>query len=183
VYFTELDSLKFSGCKICVFYDCERRHYLMEQYFRKLQNTDGSIPEDKAASIAADTASLGVTMLITSMKSSPQQIYLDYKTRWAIEELFDTHKNTLGFDMAYEGNYKTQEGWAFIEFLALLLYYKIQGLLVTSGLITSFNVKELLYRAATITQFKAGGMWKVCNMTKPLKELFQGLGVSLEPLS
>jgi hypothetical protein len=41
-----------------------------------------------------------------------------YKTRWAIEEMFDTHKNTLGFDMKYEAKYKTREGWAFVEFLA-----------------------------------------------------------------
>jgi transposase len=183
VYFTELDAGKFNGCKVCVFYDSERRQYLMENYFRKVQNKGGSLPENIVSSVASDTASLGVTMLITSMKgSSPEQIYLDYKTRWAIEEMFDTHKNTLGFDMKYEANYKTQEGWAFVEFLALLIYYKINGMLVSSGLIKSFNVKELLYRAATITQSKACGTWKVCNMSKPLKEMFQTLGVSIDPI-
>lgn len=183
VYFTELDAGKFDGCKICVYYDCERRQYLMENYFRKMRDKDGYVPEDLSTSVVADTAAFGVTMLITSMKDSPQQVYFGYKTRWAIEEMFDTHKNTLGFDMKYEAKYETQEGWAFIEFLSLLLYHKINGMLVSSGLIKSFNVKALLYRAATITQSRASGTWKVCNMSKPLKDMFQSLGVSIEAIS
>jgi transposase len=183
VYFNEYSAGKFDKCKICIFYDCERRQYLMENYFRKIQNKDGTVPKELVAAIADDTAQLGVTMLITSMKdNSPEQIYLDYKMRWAIEEMFDTHKNTLGFDMKYETKYETQEGWAFIEFVALLLYHKINGMLITSGLIKSFNVKGLLNRAATITQSKASGAWKVCNLSKPLTEMFQSFGVSIEEI-
>jgi hypothetical protein len=183
VYFNELDAGKFDGCRVCVYYDCERRQYLMENYFRKAGEKDGSSSAEAATTAAADTAPFGVTMLITSMKNSPRDVYLDYKTRWAIEEMFDTHKNTLGFDMKYETKYETQEGWAFIEFLALLLYHKINGMLISGGLIKSFNVKDILYRAATVTQSKAGGTWKICNMSKPLKEIFQNLGVSLEVIS
>ncbi|MDR1200729.1 MAG: transposase [Tannerellaceae bacterium] len=183
VYFTELNAGKFDGCRICVYYDCERRQYLMENYFRNAEEKDGSLSEEAAMTVASDTATLGVTALLTSMKSSPRDIYLDYKTRWAVEEMFDTHKNTLGFDMKYETKYETQEGWAFIEFLALLLYHKINGMLVSSGLIKSFNVKDLLFRAATVTQSKASGTWKICNLSKPLKEMFQSLGVSLEVIT
>ncbi|MDR1468570.1 MAG: transposase [Spirochaetaceae bacterium] len=182
VYFTELDAGKFEGCRVCVFYDCGRRQYLMENYFRKASEKDGTLPEEAAASAAGDTASFGVTMLVTSMKSPPQQACLDYKTRWAIEEMFDTHKNTLGFDMKYETKYETREGWAFIEFLALLLYHKINGMPVSSGPVKTFSVKDLLYRAAAVTQSKTDGTWKICNLSKPLKEIFQNLGVSLAPI-
>jgi transposase len=182
VYFTETDAGRHDGCRVCVYYDCERRQYLMENYFRKANEKEDSLSAGAAEPATAATASFGVTMLITSMKSSPERVYLDYKTRWAIEEMFDTHKNTLGFDMKHETKHETQEGWAFIEFLALLLYHKINGMLVSSGLIKSFNVKDLLYRAATVTQSKAGGTWKICNMSKPLKEMFQSLGVSIEPI-
>jgi transposase len=182
VYFIEPDAGKYDGCKVCVYYDCERRQHLMENYFRKAREKDGSLSAEAEKSAATDTASFGVTMLIMSMKSSPRHVYLDYKTRWAIEEMFNTHTNTLGFDMKYETKYETQEGWAFIEFLALLLYHKINGMLISGGLIKSFSVKDLLYRAATVTQSKAGSTWKVCNMSNPLKDMFQGLGVSIETI-
>ena len=86
----------------------------------------------------------------------------------------------LGFDMKYETSYSTQEGWAFIEFLALLIYHKVNGMLMESDLIKNFNVKDVLFRASTITQSKASGSWKVCNLTKPLKDILSSLNVSIE---
>ena len=183
IYFVEFVSKKFSGCRVCVYYDCERRQQLMENYLRKIQDGDGNVPEEAQASIPCDTESFGITMLLTSIKDvSARQIYLDYKARWSIEEMFDTHKNTLGFNMKYESKYETQEGWAFIEFLALLMYHKINGLLISVDLIKTYNVKDILFRAAVVTQSKATGTWKICNMSKPLADLFGKLGVTAEPL-
>jgi hypothetical protein len=184
IYFVELASKKFSGCRVCVYYDCERRQQLMENYFRKIQDDDGNVPEEAQASIPYDTESFGITMLLTSIKDVPaRQIYLDYKARWAIEEMFDTHKNTLGFNMKYETKYETQEGWAFIEFIALLMYHKINGLLISIDLTRTYNVKDILFRLATVTQSKASGTWKICNMSKPLADLFGKLGVTVESLT
>jgi hypothetical protein len=183
MYFAEFNSRKFSDCRVCVYYDCERRQQLMENYFRKIQDDDGNIPEEAQKSIPSDTESFGVTILFSNIKDVPaRQIYLDYKTRWAIEEMFDTHKNTLGFSMKYEIKYETQEGWAFIEFLALLMYHQINGILVSSGLIKTYTVKDILFRAATITQSKTSGTWKICNMSEPLAILFGKLGVTFGSL-
>jgi hypothetical protein len=47
--------------------------------------------------------------------------------------------------------------------LALLLYHKINGMPVSSGLVKKFSVKDPLYRAAVVTQPKTDGTWKICN--------------------
>jgi transposase len=182
VYFTEIYPKKYESCKICIFYDLGRRQYLMENYFRKNMEVDGTLPYEIESTAADDTATFGVTMLLTSMKKTPQNIYLDYKSRWDIEEMFDAHKNTLGFNMSYEVKYATQEGWAFIEFLSLLLFHKLNRMLITCGLAKTLSVKDLLFRAVTITQSNSSGAWKICNMTKPLKEMFQCLGVSMQAI-
>jgi hypothetical protein len=183
IYFAEFSSKKFSDCRVCVYYDCERRQQLMENYFRKIQDDDGNIPEEAQKSISSATESFGITMLFTNIKDvSARQIYLDYKARWTIEEMFDTHKNTLGFSMKYEAKYETQEGWAFIEFLALLMYHQINGLLVSSDMIKIYTVKDILFRAAVITQSKTSGAWKICNMSEPLANLFRKLGVTFDSL-
>ena len=180
IYYTEVKQEKFKGCKIYVYYDCERRQYLMENYFRKKEGKNGNIPEELMGQVPYDTADFGVSILLTSLKTEAMQVYLDYKARWAIEEMFDTHKNTLGFDMNYETSYQIQEGWAFIEFLALLIYHKINSVLISSNLIKTYNVKDILFRASTITQSKASGMWKVCNLSKPLLEIFKALDVTID---
>jgi hypothetical protein len=182
IYFTEAKQEKFKGCKLYVYYDCERRQYLMENYFKKILDKDGNVPDELMKQAAAETAHFGVSILLTSLNVSEKQVYLDYKARWAIEQMFDTHKNTLGFDMKYEVSYHVQEGWAFVEFLALLIYHKINGVLVSSGVIKTFNAKDVLFRASTVTQSKTSGSWKVCNMSKPLMDLFRKLGVTIEPI-
>jgi hypothetical protein len=182
IYFAEVKQNKFGRCRVYAYYDCERRQYLMEGYLNKLQGDDGSVPDELMDQVMADTAGFGVSFLLTSLDTTAKQAYLDYKTRWEIEAMFDTHKNTLGFDMKYEASCNIQEGWAFIEFLALLIYHKINGTLVSSGMIRSFNVKDILFRASTVTQSNTGGVWKICNMTKPLMELFKNLGVSVETM-
>jgi hypothetical protein len=182
VYFAEVEQDRFKGCRLYVYYDCERRQYLLDGYFGRIQGEDGAVPEELTDQVIADTVGLGVSFLLTSLDITARQAYLDYKTRWEIEAMFDTHKNTLGFNMKYEASYSTQEGWAFIEFLALLVYHKINGLLVASDLVKSYNVKDVLFRASTVTQSNASGTWKVCNMTKPMMEMFGKLGVTIETL-
>jgi len=180
IYYTELAQNKFNGCKVHVYYDNERRQYLMENYMRKKQDKEGLIPDELMSKVIAETESLGVTMLLSRCDASAKDVYLNYKTRWEIEAMFDSHKNTLGFDMNYETSYNAQEGWAFIEFLALLIYHKINGRLIETDLIKKFNVKDILFRASTVTQSKTSGSWKVCNLSKPLKDIFTLLNVSME---
>ena len=180
VYFIEIKQVKFKECKVYVYYDSERRSFLLNNYYSKYQ--DNEVPDEDMPQVIADTANMGVSMLLTSLNATPKQVYLDYKSRWAIESMFDAHKNTLGFDMKYEISYETQEGWAFIEFLALLIYHKINGALIDSDIIKNLSVKDILFRMSTITQSKTSGEWMVCNMTKTLSDLLKKLSVTMEPL-
>ena len=65
----------------------------------------------------------------------------------------------------------------------LLIYHKINGLLIETDLVKKLNVKDVLFRASAITQSKASGSWKVCNLTKPLKDILTSLNVSIEIIS
>jgi hypothetical protein len=183
IYFAEVGQAKFDGCKLYVFYDNERRQYLIENYMRKKMDSDGTVPDELMGQVIADTECMGVSMLLTSLEASAKQVYLDFKARWEIEEMFDSHKNTLGFDMKYEASRSTQEGWAFIEFIALLIYHKVNAILMDNDMTKTYNVKDILFRASTITQSKCSGSWKVCNLTKPLKDTFNTLGISIDLIS
>ena len=180
IYYAEFPSRKHKGCKVHVFYDNERYRYLQENYFNRLSRAgDTDMTSDR---IIRETGHFGVSILLNNRVAAPEEIYRDYKSRWEIEEMFDTHKNTLGFKMNYETDYATQEAWAFIEFLALQMFYKIDGVLLNNQMIKSMNVEALLFMASRITQAKIGDKWNICNVTKKDKELFAKLGVELVPL-
>ena len=178
VYYAEFQSKKHKGCKTYVFYDNERHQSLQENYFNRLSRDDDK-PYPTQEQIVKDTERFGVTMLLSNLASSPEDIYRDYKSRWEIEEMFDTYKNTLDFKMNYESSFAAQEAWAFIEFLALQMFYKIDGILINNQLIKSMNVGALLFVASRITQAKIGDTWNICNLTKTDKELFDKLGIEL----
>jgi hypothetical protein len=182
VYYAEFPSKKHKGCRTHVFYDNERHQYLQESYFNQFNHKDDDFMPTQEQ-IVQDTERLGVTMLLNNLSSTPEEIYRDYKSRWEIEEMFDTHKNTLGFKMNYETSFAAQEGWAFIEFLALQMFYKIDGILLINQMIKSLNVGALLFRASRITQAKIGDKWNICNVTKKDYELFAQLGIDLAPIA
>lgn len=182
IFHTEFPSERHTGCKVCIFYDNERRKDLIENFYKENQNGDGELPEEIQADLYNLTKSFGVSLLLTNLNSDAIKIFHDYKTRWNIEEMFDHHKNTLGFDMRYETRQEVQEGWAFIEYLSLLMFYKLDGELCKTGLFKIHSVKDILYHTSSIIQTRVDKNWFLCNMTTKLKTLFEILGVTLEPI-
>jgi transposase len=59
IYFTEVPQLLYKNCKLYVFYDCGRRQYLLENYFRKLEAKYGVVPQDLMGQVVSDTAGFG----------------------------------------------------------------------------------------------------------------------------
>jgi len=186
IFHRELECGKYADCRIIVYYD-ERRNKDLEKEKLKKANKfyDGRIPREVVSQLHKECEMLGVTMLLTNKESDAEAIYLDYKARWAIEEMFDTMKNSLSFNMNYEVKYETQMGWAFIEFISLLMHFEINKALTDSNLHRSYDVGDILFDLKSIEQTNYGsdGSWKLANLTKRRKDLIEKLGVSLELIS
>jgi len=68
----------------------------------------------------------GTLAIITNLThASPEQIYINYKSRNNIEVMIDAMKNVLKADNSYMRNQAALEGWMFISFIALQWYYRI----------------------------------------------------------
>jgi transposase len=186
IYYRELECSKYPGCKICVYYDERRNKDLENERIKKAQRQhNGNMPKEAIFQLRKEFAMLGVTMLITNKASDAEIIYLDFKSRWNIEEMFDTMKNTLSFNMNYEVKYETQMGWSFIEFISLLMYYEINRVIIDTGLYKNYDVGDILFDLKSIEQSNCnvGGEWKLANLTKRRKELLETMGITLEPIS
>ena len=185
IFYRELDCSKYTECRIFVYYDANRNKELEKERIKKAQKEhDGKMPKELISQLHKECEMLGVTMLMTNNTSDAESTYVDYKARWAIEELFDTMKNTLSFDMNYEVKYETQMGWAFIEFVSLMMYYEINKALVDNELYKNYNVGDILFDLKSIEQSNCNvdGTWKLANLSNRRKELLEKLGVTLAPI-
>jgi len=62
-----------------------------------------------------------------------------YHRRSLVETAFDAFKNTLQADRTYMQNDQPLEGWIFINYLALIAYWRILKLLVSKNCYRRFQ--------------------------------------------
>ena len=104
---------------------------------------------------------------------SPQDMYLKYKARGAIEQAFDSYKNLLDADTTYMHGTEQMEAWSFINFLALLFYYKAYNALLSANLLDKFSVRDLILRAKEAKKLHILGQWKPAEVSLKTRSLFE----------
>lgn len=170
------------GYSVYAYFDQDRRRELLGNYYRRNNIKESFLTEKQQQQIDEDTKYFGVTFLVSNGIEGlwkPELIFRQYKKRWNIEEMFDTHKNTLGFTMKYEASGSSQNGWAFIEFLSLLIYMKTETSLTNNSLTKGLSVSDALLRFAAVVKCKINGTWEIWNLDSKTKKLLDSLSVDL----
>ena len=122
----------------------------------------------------------GTLSILTNLnEKTPSEIYGYYKSRMEVETAFDAFKNTLEADRTYMQNDQALEGWMFINYLALLAYWRILKLLVKNELLTKFSIKDLLIHLSYIKRIKINGHWHLAEITDKSKKLLSKLGYAI----
>jgi transposase len=122
----------------------------------------------------------GTFSILTNLKGkTPLQIYELYKSRMEVETAFDAFKNTLEADRTYMQNDQSMEGWMFINYLALLTYWRILKLLVKKELLSKFSIKDVLLHLSLIKKIKINGQWHLAEITDKTKKLFAKLDYAI----
>lgn len=119
------------------------------------------------------------SILTNLIGKSPAEIYGLYKSRLEVETAFDVFKNTLEADRSYMQNDQTLEGWMFMNYLALLAYWRILKLLVKKELLSKFAIKDLLIHLSHIKKIKINGQWHLAEITDRTKKIFTKLDYTM----
>lgn len=115
----------------------------------------------------------GTFSILTNLTGkTPLEIYELYKSRMEVETAFDAFKNTLQADRTYMQNDQCLEGWMFINYLALLVYWRILKLLVKKDLLSKVSIKDLLIHLSYIKKIRINGEWQLAEVTNKTKKLF-----------
>ena len=122
----------------------------------------------------------GTFAILTNLtQTSPEQIYTNYKSRNNIEIMIDAMKNVLQADNSYMRNQTALEGWMFITFIALQLYYRIYKLLSEKQLLSKFSPRDLLMHLAEIKKVKINDSWHTAEITGKTQKLIDKLGIHI----
>src|SRR3972149_2452474 len=119
----------------------------------------------------------GTFSILTNLTGkTPAEIYGLYKSRMEVETAFDAFKNNLEADRSYMQNDQALEGWMFMNYLALLAYWRILKLLVKQELLSKFSIKDLLIHLSHIKKIRINGQWHQAEITDKTKKLLAKLG-------
>ncbi len=147
----------------------EERDLLIRVHEKKLELSEFYENETK----------FGTISVITKTQLSPQKIYELLKSRVDIEVVFDTFKNVLNADRSYMREDSALEGWMFVNFIALLLYYKVYMLLVSKDILSKYSPKDVILHLARINKIKIGGNWQLSEIPKKSRILVEKLGIDM----
>lgn len=114
----------------------------------------------------------GTIAIITNVEDkTPQELYLAYKSRMAIEEMFDSMKNVLEADKTYMQNEDTLQGLMFVNHVALQFYQQIYLFLKDNDLNGKYSVKDFLTLLAHVRMVRVNGQWKQAETTAAVAKM------------
>ena len=123
--------------------------------------------------------SMGTIAVITNCEFKPRRVFELLKSRVNIEQLFDTLKNTLHSDRSYMRDDAHLQGWMFINFISLLMYYRVYELLLRKELLDRHTPKDVVLHLSRVYKLRVGDRWFLSEIPKASRVLAQRLGIEL----
>lgn len=120
-----------------------------------------------------------ISVMVNSDKMTAKEVYEFLKARTNIENVFDTFKNTLDADKTYMQNDEKLQGWMFINFIALKMYYTLYGILLKQNLLNNFSPKDLLLHFSKVHKVKIGEKYIISEIPKTTRTLMEKMKIEL----
>ncbi len=125
---------------------------------------------DEAVAVA------GNILMVSNIDDTPENVYLLYKQRDAVEKLFDTYKTVLHADRSYLQDDEAVFGHVFVSFLSLYAYTGMEQRIREAGLtarLSPLDVIEIFRKVYLVEQGKETYLTevpkKVADLDKALK--------------
>lgn len=121
----------------------------------------------------------GTLSVRTNLKESAEQVYQIMKSRVNVEQAFDTFKNVLEADRSYMRDDRQLEGWLFVNFIAMQLYYKIYALLMERKMLNSHSPMDVIIHLKRVYKLKVGDKWRLAEIPKRSRKIIKKLGIDI----
>ncbi len=122
---------------------------------------------------------MGTISVITNLKVSGEIVYDMLKSRTEVEQAYDTFKNTIHADRSYMRDDNQMQGWMFVNFIALILYYRIYAMLRKHDLLSRYSVHDVIDHLERVQMLKIGEEWKISEIPKQSRMLIEKLEIPI----
>ncbi|RLC65826.1 MAG: hypothetical protein DRI52_12705 [Chloroflexi bacterium] len=163
--------------RVIVFHDPQMQLKEETDYLKRIESDSDKY---SLADFRNRQARFGTLSIYTNViDKEPVEIYHCFKSRQAIETMFDAMKNILRSDRTYMQNDEALSGWLFISYLALQWYYHIYNLLLEKNLISKYSVSDILMHLTEIRKVQINDEWKLAEITGKTQKLLEKLNVHI----
>ena len=122
---------------------------------------------------------MGTITVITNCSFGPQRVFELLKERLEVEQVFDTFKNTLNADRSYMRDDLGLQGWMFVNFVALLFYYRIYDLLLKRDVLDKYSPRDVIMHLSRVFKLRIGDKWILSEIPKSTKTLMDKLKIQI----
>ena len=121
----------------------------------------------------------GTIALLTNLATTGQDAYQTYKTRMAIEVMFDGMKNILDADHTYMQNEQTLQGWMFVNHITLQWYQHLYIELKTKNLLKKISVNDYIQLLTDVKKVLINENWYLNEFTNDTRKLIEKLKIKI----
>lgn len=121
----------------------------------------------------------GTLSVRTNLKKSAEEVYQIMKSRVNVEQAFDTFKNVLEADKSYMRDDKQFEGWLFVNFISLQMYYKIYALLLKKKMLNNYSPLDVIIHLKRVYNLKIKDKWQLAEIPKESKKIIEKLKIDI----
>jgi len=165
------------GHQITVYLDGVLRLQEEQDYMRRLFDRHEGYDEP---GLRSKQLEFGTLVLMTNLDETAEPLYLLYKRRVQIEQMFDTYKNLLHLDSSYLQSDGSLEAWLFLNHLSLMTCYRVYELLRATQSLKKYSVGGVLQEYLSgIRIDKITGSWRYEVLTKGNRKLLKQLSLQL----
>ena len=175
-----------SGRRIILFFDQKLRVDEERSFLDRIHK----MPEDKKEekgdilnSFYEKQFELGTITIITNSDQTAEKIYHFLKARTNIEVAFDTFKNILEADKTYMRSDSHMYGWMLINFISLLMYYILYGILTSKELLAHYSPKDIIMHFSKVYKIRVGDKQTISEIPKTTRILSQRMELPIDLLS
>jgi transposase len=122
---------------------------------------------------------MGTIAVITNCSFRAQRVFELLKERLEVEQVFDTFKNTLHADRSFMRDDLGLQGWMFVNFVALLLYYRFYDLLLQCDVLDKYSPRDVILHLSRVFKLRIGEKWVLSEVPKSSKILMEKLKIQI----
>ena len=149
------------------------------RYFKCTVNGKTISLRRRANAISQAMNRFGKTILISSTKRSWDEVLSLYRERDEVEKKFDDLKNELEVMPLRVQKVETLKGLLFIFFISLVLRAVLLRWARDAKLLEKSSIEEILMELAKLRAVKVGGKWRLTEITKKQRTIFEKMEISI----